>query len=326
MTKAISLLSGGLDSILATKLILEQGIEVEGIYFSTLFFVPVKDMEFLSHKLKIKIKIFEVNEELLNIVKNPKYGYGANLNPCIDCRIFMLKKAKEYMKEIDALFLITGEVLGERPMSQRRDIFKLLEKETALEGLILRPLSAKLLPPTLPEKNGLVDRERLLGISGRSRKIQLQLAEQLKIDYYSQPAGGCLLTDPGFSKRLKDLMQHNPGFSLKDLQFLKLGRHFRLSKNTKLIIARNEKENQKILSLAEEKDLLFYPQDKKGPVALARGELNLDLINLSGAILARYCKSLDTQPIRIAYKRMDEDQENLIESQTSKEEFERYRI
>ncbi len=244
--KAIALLSGGLDSTLAARLVLDQGIELEALNFMTVFctctnrgatcLASQKAVETLG----IPLRVFNVSEEYLNVVRNPKHGYGSNMNPCIDCRIFMLKKAKVYMEESGGSFIITGEVLGQRPMSQRRDAMRLIEKEAGLEGLILRPLSAQFLPITLPEREGWIDREKLLNIQGRSRKPQMKLAEQFNIRDYPCPAGGCLLTDPGFARRIRDLMEHQYDFSLNDVHLLKFGRHFRLSPKVKLVVGRNE--------------------------------------------------------------------------------------
>ncbi|MCM8757446.1 MAG: hypothetical protein NC903_00045 [Candidatus Omnitrophica bacterium] len=314
MIKAVALLSGGLDSILATKLILEQGIEVEAVNFLTVFCTCTRGhtsclaSKSAADKLGIKLKVFEVSNEYLNIVKNPKYGYGSQMNPCLDCRIFMFKKVAQYMKETGASFLITGEVLDERPMSQRREAMRIIEKDSNLTGLILRPLSARLLEPTIPEKEGWVDRERLLAIQGRSRKSQIQLANQFGINDYPCPAGGCLLTDPGFARRMRDLMKYDPDFSLNDVQLLKLGRHFRLSPHAKLILGRNKQENEKILSLAKTYDLYFYPKELKGPVAIGRGEFSLELIHFSGSILARYCDRHNDHPVEIIYKRILDNQ------------------
>ena len=258
--KAVTLLSGGLDSTLAAKVVMEQGIELEALNFMTLFctcthrgatcLASQKAVETLG----IPLRVFNVSEEYLSVVKDPSHGYGKNMNPCIDCRIFMLKKAKAYMQDSGAAFIVTGEVLGQRPMSQRKDAMRLIEKEAELEGFILRPLSAHVLPMTIPEKEGWVDREKLLKFQGRSRKPQIKLAEHYGIRDYPCPAGGCLLTDPGFAKRMKDLMLHKPDFSLNDVHLLKVGRHFRLSDGVKLVVGRNEEENQKIETFAQEGD------------------------------------------------------------------------
>jgi tRNA U34 2-thiouridine synthase MnmA/TrmU len=243
--KAIVLLSGGLDSTLAARIVLSQGISLEALNFLTPFCTCTKRGEscLASQKavktLGIPLKVFNVSEEYLNVLKNPKYGYGSNMNPCIDCRIFMFKKAKDFMLESGASFIVTGEVLGQRPMSQRRNTMLLIEKEAGLDDLILRPLSAKFLPPTIPEREGWINRDKLLAIHGRSRKPQIKLAEDLGIRDYPCPAGGCLLTDPIFAKRVKDLMVHQIDFSLNDIHLLKIGRHYRLSPKLKLIIGRN---------------------------------------------------------------------------------------
>ncbi len=308
MTKAIALLSGGLDSILAVKLILQQGIEVEAVNFLTAFYASAGNgtsgltAQSAADKLGIKLKIFEAGKKYFEIVKRPKYGYGSNMNPCIDCRIFMLKKAADYMRKSGASFLITGEVLGERPMSQRRDAMRVIERDAALEGLILRPLSAKLLKPTIPEEKGVIDREKLLAINGRSRKPQIQLANQLGINDYPVPAGGCLLTDPGFSNRIRDLIRHKPDFDIDDIRLLKIGRHFRLAPEAKLVVGRNKEENNELLKLAKEDDFCFYPVKTKGPVGIGRGVFSKDYILRASNIIARYSDGSSDQQLEIAYK------------------------
>jgi len=319
--KAISLLSGGLDSIIATKLILEQGIELEAINFMTVFCTCTeKGKTCLASKsaadnLGIKLKVFEVSDEYFQLIKNPKYGYGRNMNPCLDCRIFMFKKAAEYMKESGASFIITGEVLGERPMSQRKEAIRIIERDSGLKGLILRPLSAKLFEPSLPEKEGWVDREKLLAIEGRSRKPQIQLAKQYSINDYPCPAGGCLLTDPGFSRRMKDLIEHKPEFTVNDAQLLKVGRHFRLSQKLKLVVGRDEKENNKLLNLAKEDDICFYPSgETRGPTGLVRGVASNNDIATASQIIAYYCDKDQQPPIEIVYKEKAALEDNSIKS------------
>jgi tRNA U34 2-thiouridine synthase MnmA/TrmU len=311
--KAIALLSGGLDSTLAARVIMEQGLELEALNFMTVFctctnrgatcLASQKAVETLG----IPLRVFNVSEEYLSVVKHPKHGYGSNMNPCIDCRIFMLKKAKARMEELGAAFIVTGEVLGQRPMSQRRDAMRLIEKEAGLEGLILRPLSAKGLPVTIPEKEGWVDREKLLKIQGRSRKPQIELAGHYGIHDYPCPAGGCLLTDPGFAKRMKDLMVHNPDFSLNDVHLLKMGRHFRFSHGVKLIVGRNEEENQKIQTFAQEEDILLKVSSFPGPLSLLRGKLEQEDIERGAAITAHYSKAKDLKDIEVTYRSGDED-------------------
>jgi len=304
MTKAIALLSGGLDSILAIKIILEQNIEVEAINFITTFFKSNSYSTVL--KLGIKLKVFDVSKEYLDIVKTPKYGYGSNMNPCIDCKIFMLKKAYQYLKETGAQFLITGEVLGERPMSQTKRALEIIEKESKLEGLILRPLSAKLLKPTIPEKTGLVDRNKLFDIKGRSRKVQIALASKFNIKDYPNPSGGCLLTDPGFSRRMKDLIKHNQNFSLDEVELLKFGRHFRLSPFAKLIVGRDKTENDNLLKFLREDDFCFMPSNTKGPIAIGRGIFSESQTHLAVSIVARYSDKCNDN-IKISYCKVPED-------------------
>lgn len=257
--------------------------------------------------LGIPLKVFNVSEEYLDVVKHPKHGYGSNMNPCIDCRIFMLKKTKAYMEESGAAFVVTGEVLGQRPMSQRRDAMRLIEKEAGLAGLILRPLSAHFLPITLPEREGWVDREKLLNIQGRSRKPQIRLAEQFDIRDYPCPAGGCLLTDPGFGRRMRDLMDHNPDFSLNDVHLLKSGRHFRLSPKVKLVVGRNEEDNQKIETFSQAGDVLFKTIGYPGPVSLLRGEANGEGIERAASITARYGKAREMEKVEVHYRKIDGD-------------------
>ncbi len=308
--KAIALLSGGLDSTLAARVMIEQGIELEALNFITLFCTCTNRGEtcLASQKaveaLGIPLKVFNVSEEYLDVVKHPKHGYGSNMNPCIDCRIFMLKKAKTYMEKTGASFIVTGEVLGERPMSQRRDAMRLIEREAGLEGSILRPLSAKLLPTSIPEKEGWVDREKLMDLQGRSRKPQIKLAEHFEIHDYPCPAGGCLLTDPGFARRMKDLIHHHPNFSLTDIHLLKMGRHFRFSSTIKLIVGRNEEENQKIETFAGEKDLLLKVSHLPGPLSLLKGASNEEEIRKAAAITLRYSKAKDLEGAEVMVKRV----------------------
>ncbi|MEM4703822.1 MAG: hypothetical protein QXJ02_01975, partial [Candidatus Bathyarchaeia archaeon] len=271
--KALAMLSGGLDSILATKLILEQNIDVEAINFVSPFCLCKKGgcgAPETAKQLGIPLKVMNVGEEYLRIVRKPKFGYGKNMNPCIDCRIFMLKKAKQYAKKIGAAFIFTGEVLDERPMSQHMKALNLIEKEAGLEGKILRPLSAKLMKETEAEKKGLVNREKLLDIRGRSRKRQFELAKNFHIVDYPCPAGGCLLTCKEFANKLKDLFQHKKRVSIRDVQLLKVGRHFRLGEN-KIIVGRNEAENKTLLQMKKKQEFYFEAQGCGSPITLLQG-------------------------------------------------------
>lgn len=316
--KAIALLSGGLDSTLAAKVVIEQGIELEALNFMTVFCTrTTRGATCLASQkavdtLGIPLRVFSASEEYFEVVKYPKYGYGKNMNPCIDCRIFMLKKAKAYMEELEATFIVTGEVLGQRPMSQRKDAMRLIEKEAGLEGLILRPLSANVLPITIPEKEGWVDRGKLLNFQGRSRKPQIELAEHYGIHDYPCPAGGCLLTDPGFAKRLRDLMLHQTDFSLNDVHLLKIGRHFRFSDGVKLVVGRNEEENQKIETFAQGKDILLKVSNFPGPLSLLRGNLDEVDIEKAATITAHYSKAKDLGNVEVTYKSVDEDHHRFL--------------
>jgi tRNA U34 2-thiouridine synthase MnmA/TrmU len=326
--KAIALLSGGLDSTLAARIILNQGIELEALNFLTVFCTCTSRGEtcLASQKavdaLGIPLKVFNVSEEYLDVVRDPEHGYGSNMNPCIDCRIFMLKKAKTYMEETGACFIVTGEVLGQRPMSQRRDAMRLIEKAAGLEGLIVRPLSAKFLPITIPEKEGWIKREELPGIQGRSRKPQMEMADHFGIRDYPCPAGGCLLTDPGFAGRMKELMSHKPDFALNDVHLLKFGRHFRISPKLKLVVGRSEEENQKIQTFAKTGDVLVKVLHHPGPLSLMRGEFSESELEKAASITARYSKAKDLKKVEIIYWKAGEDsKESLSVSQTPETEI-----
>ncbi len=300
--KAVSLFSGGLDSILATKIIKEMGIEVETIHFWSLFSPAtyqetVKKLSFFTEKLGVSLHIEDITLQLLEKVKNPRYGYGSCLNPCIDCKILMFRRAKEYMEDVGAKFLISGEVLGERPFSQRRGALAIIEREASGEGIILRPLSAKLLKSTIPENKGWVKRDKLFAIKGSKRRPQIELARKLKIYSYPSPAGGCLLTDKNFSKKLQDLFSYSKDFGVRDVFLLKIGRHFRLSQRGKLIVPRNEREEQRLLEKKEEADTLFVPLDD-GRRCLGVGSLDTDDIQLATRIVASYVKR-DSYPKKI---------------------------
>ena len=322
--KAVVLFSLGLDSILATKIVKDLGIELEAIHFVSEFFPLTKKkkelLSFFKEKLGISLTIKDISQELIEIIKSPRYGYGKNLNPCIDCRIFMFKKAKEFMKKINAQFIVSGEVLNERPFSQRKEVFKLIEKETGLEKQILRPLSAKLLAPTIAEEKGWVDRGRLFGFKGKSRRPQIELAKKLGIYFYPQPAGGCLLADSAFSKRLRDLMEYEPDFDLKDVKFLKIGRHFRLSSSAKLIVLR-KKDEKDILKNLSLKEFVQFILDKE-LVSLGIGEFKEKDLELAVQITLSY---LDAKMREI--KIIDKDKEKrIITFPLPKENLSLYRI
>ena len=306
--KAIVLLSGGLDSILATKLMLEQGIEVLAVNFSAkLCMCGCKKTgesaaQAAAKTLKVPLKTIDITGDFIEIVKNPSHGYGANVNPCIDCKIYMLKHAKDMMKESGASFLVTGEVLGERPMSQRMDALNIIEKAAGVRGILLRPLTAKNLDPTLPEKEGIVDRRKLLDIRGRSRKPQMALAEKFGINKYPNPAGGCLLTDPVFAKRVKDAMEHGE-FGADNLALLSVGRHFRISDDTRLVVGRDEGENSLLESLIRPCDIIFELTDHEGPTAILRGGASGICIRIAAGITAYHTKFRAELQIKVGYRK-----------------------
>lgn len=302
--KAIALLSGGLDSIVAIKLIKEQGIDVIALNFTSPFCTCTKKDSSCSSaaaaakQLSVPLKVVAKGMDYFKVVENPKFGYGSAMNPCIDCRIYLMKKAREVMEAEGASFIISGEVVGQRPMSQRKDTLRLIEKEAMVEGLLLRPLSAKLLPETLPEKMGSVDRNKLLAISGRGRKAQMEIASNSEIDYPC-PAGGCLLTDKNIARRLKDLFTYKKDYSIDDIKLLKIGRHFRLSPTCKIIVARNEEEGKKIsLFFNDKTDLLLQCVEPKGPVALIK-DSKTSIDNRVLSILYHYSDTVQGQQLMI---------------------------
>ncbi len=303
--KAVALISGGLDSMLAAKVIKAQGIYVEGINFFTGFCVEghthaIRQRDWnkpkrnnalwVAEQLGIKLHIIDIIEEYKNVVINPKYGYGANLNPCLDCKIFMVGKAKQWMETNGFDFIITGEVIGQRPKSQRKDTMPLVARESGAEDLLLRPLCAKHLPPTKPEREGWVDRNRLYGFYGRNRKPQMELAKAFGLTDYAQPAGGCcFLTDVNYARKLADLwrVRGDKRYDLDDIMLLKVGRHIRPKPEFKLIVARDEGE-ARFLSGYKNRFLHLYPVNHADPLALVDGCPSEADLTLAARIVARY--------------------------------------
>jgi hypothetical protein len=324
--KALALLSGGLDSLLAVKLILKQGIEVEAVNFMTPFCLCDRcSVNEFSKDIKIKVHRVFLGQEFLDIVADPPHGHGSQMNPCIDCRILMFKKAKEIAEEIGADFLVTGEVLDERPFSQRRKAMLLIEKEAGLEGKILRPLSAKLLPETEAERSGLIDRSKLLAIRGRRRLPQMELAEKLGLKRYPNPSGGCLLTDPEFARRVREHLRHEGSLTLKDVALLKIGRHFRVY-GAKIIVGRNKGENDRLLSLATAHGIPFMKAaDYKGPITLCIGSEDRKVLEKAAALTVRYSDAPKDAEVMVKC-RIGEKEEILTVRAISDEELERLRI
>lgn len=328
--RAVALFSGGLDSTLAVRLLQDQGVEVKALHFYTGFCITEHKRrlglkrEDGSHyvnpalkaaaRIGVPIEIVDISEEYFHIILNPKYGYGKNVNPCVDCRIFMLKKAKEIMEKEGYHFVITGEVLGQRPMSQTYERLMLIEKEAGLEGYVLRPLSAKLLPITVPEKLGWVDREKLLDIRGRSRKKQIALAKKYGLEY-EQPAGGCCyLTDENYAYRFKEALEVEKLITREDLVLFSVGRHFRLPSGIKLIVARNEGEVN-FLKGFKNRYSYAYRKDGKGTFALIKGTPTEEEKSLIADIVARYSKNeecpvvlvIDGQTLELMGKPIDDE-------------------
>jgi len=289
MKKAYLLFSGGLDSVIAAKVLQKLGFKVIGVHITSPFFEkePEKVRE-LAEKLGIELQVVEAGDDYLEVLKNPVYGYGKNVNPCIDCKAYMLRKLKEVAGE--GAIVATGEVLGQRPMSQRLDAFRSIEKLSGLKGKVLRPLSGKVLPETVYEREGIVEREKLLDLKGRSRKRYPEILKELGIneEELPTPAGGCLLTEPSFAVKVKDLMEHGE-LNWENVKLLKVGRHFRI-KNCKLTVGRNREENGKILKLSREDDLILKVEIAPSPIGLLRCKEKPDreVLETAAAIVARY--------------------------------------
>jgi len=289
--RGLGLCSGGLDSILAALVLRGQGIEVEWITFETPFF-PSEKAKKASQETGIPLTVKNITGSYLEMLRNPKYGYGKHMNPCVDCHTLMFRMAGELMVKRGFDFLFSGEVLGQRPMSQTKQSLRYVEKNSGYDGYIFRPLSASLLPETIPEKGGLVDVGLLPEISGRSRKLQIKLAQQLGVVDYPTPAGGCLLTEESFSVRLKDLFDHKEFCTEKELHLLKYGRHFRFNHKVKFIVGRNKEDNEQLLKFHDPSiETVLKTSRVPGPVALIQGEASSRIVSMAASICAGYSKA-----------------------------------
>lgn len=288
---------------MAVRLIQGQGIKVIAVKFTSPFCLCDQKgrchAKEITEKSNIPLEIVTAGADYLEMLRNPKYGYGSGMNPCVDCRVYMLKKARICAQNLGADFIFTGEVLDERPMSQHRRALKIIEKESGLEGKILRPLSAKLLPETEAEKKGWVERSKLMDIRGRSRRRQIELAKQLKLTDYPCPAGGCLLTYKEFARKMKDLLEHKNTIGANDLLLLRFGRHFRLGES-KMIVGRDEIENTKLRALGGRDDYLFEVSGYGSPLTLLQGPKTAEAIETAAALTARYSDSTEPK-VRVKY-------------------------
>ncbi|MBW9155319.1 tRNA 4-thiouridine(8) synthase ThiI [Clostridium tagluense] len=324
MTTALAMVSGGLDSILAAKLVKDQGIEVIGICFKSYFFNEENALKIVK-QIDIPLVVVDFSEEHFEMVKNPKHGHGKNMNPCIDCHAMMMRRCGELLEKFHADFIITGEVLNQRPMSQNRSALDIVKNECGIGHKILRPLCAKNLKPTEMELDGLIDREALLDISGRNRKVQMELAEKWGIKDYPSPAGGCKLTEPNYSVRLRELIEHKEDTSKIDLDLLKIGRHFRLSKDAKIISTRTQEEGELIKPLLRPEDLIFQTRDYNGSTIAIIGEATNEDIEFAAKISGRYCKGKDEKMVSVKYGKYGDPLDGSIEiAPATEEEINKY--
>jgi tRNA-uridine 2-sulfurtransferase len=285
--RAICVFSGGLDSMLAAEAIRAQGVDVLALFFETPFFRAEKARE-SAHAMGLAFKVVDITWPHLEVVRHPKHGYGSNMNPCVDCHALMFRIAGEMLESEDAAFVVTGEVLGQRPMSQNKHAMNRIATESGLQDLLVRPLSARRLPLTRPEREGWIQREALFDFQGRSRKPQMELARRLQLPDYPSPGGGCLLTERGFSRRLKDLLGDKPDVEIRDLELLKLGRHFRIGPHAKLVVGRNKGENERIQSLSGKGDILLKSVSVPGPTVLLSGGFTEEAVMTAAAITTAY--------------------------------------
>ena len=298
-TRAVALLSGGLDSMLAIRILQEQGVEVEALNFQTIFTCCKDNAAQAAHDLGVRLTILGQEDDYIELVRNPRYGYGKGANPCVDCRIYMFVRAKAFMHEVGASMIVSGEVLGQRPMSQKRRDLDTIAHQAQLDGLLLRPLSAKLLPPTLPELSGQVDRKRLYSYSGRSRKGLIALAQQFGFKNIPSPSTGCSLTETLFAGKVHDLIQLDPNSERWDFELLNVGRHLRMDAHTKVVVGRNASENESLNARYREREsrasALLVPIGFAGPTVMLIGPPTDGALQFAGGLLLRYTKRYDPE-------------------------------
>jgi tRNA-uridine 2-sulfurtransferase len=330
--RALALFSGGLDSILAVKVIQNQGVDVLAINFTSPFFgcSPVLDGEPVAaqyaRRYDIPFKAVQLGEAFLEMLRHPRHGYGSALNPCIDCKTFMVRCAGELMQELQADFIITGEVVGQRPMSQRQDTLRLIERDCGFDGLLLRPLSARYLKTTIPEAEGWVKREELPGLRGRGRKDQMRLAAELGVDLFPAPGGGCLLAEESYIPKVKDLLDHQIVPVVRDFDMLRTGRHFRLSEHCKAVVGRDSNDNEKILSAVRSGETTLRWLDGSSPIVLLVGEPQQADLQQAGRILLRYTRAAKGTIVCLSAQSAGERTEVRVIHDLTEEELERLRI
>lgn len=328
MVRALAMISGGLDSILAARLIKEQGIEVIGICFRSYFFNE-ENAKRMTKQIGMRLEVVDFSKEHFEMVKNPSHGWGKNMNPCIDCHSMMMRYSGELLEKFNADFIITGEVLNQRPMSQNKSALNIVKKQSGFSEKILRPLCAKNLDPTPMEVNGLVDREMLLDISGRSRKVQMELADKWGIKDYPSPAGGCKLTDPNYSIRLKELVERKENVTEKDIHLLKYGRHFITDDKTKIIVTRTAEEGESIKVLLNKNDLMFLTSKYNGAMVIipeGNNPTENDII-IACRMAVRYSKGKDEESVEVKFGRVSTNfsDKRLVDCITQ-EELDKYNI
>jgi hypothetical protein len=328
--KVVALLSGGLDSQLAVRMMQEKGFEVSAVAIRTPFcdFDCGRGCGFeireRADQLNVDLKTVYLGDEYIEMLKHPKYGRGAGFNPCVDCRSMMFDAAKKEMERTGADFVISGEVLGQRPMSQHRRALKNIEAESDMEGVIVRPLSGRLLPPTKPERDGLIRREDLGMIRGRSRKPQLAMAKEYGIADPPNAGGGCLLTDPSFGLRAKDLFGHTETPSINDIELLKVGRQHRLDEHTKMVVGRNSAENDTIRMLAMPGDIILEARDHVGPTTILRGTTAGDHTTLAASVTLKYSDAPDAEGHVTVWR--GDDTEEMLVAPASEDDYVQFRI
>lgn len=330
--RALALFSGGLDSILAVKVIQQQGVDVLALNFTSPFFgcSPILDGEPLAaqyaRRYGIPFRSVPLDESFLEMLRHPRHGYGSALNPCIDCKTFMLRCAGGLMEELEADFVITGEVVGQRPMSQRHDTLRVIERDCGLDGLLLRPLSARFLKVTIPEAEGWVRREELPAIKGRGRKDQIRLAAALGVDSYPAPGGGCLLTEDSYIPKVRDVLDHLQQPAVRDFDLLRTGRHFRLSERCKVIVGRDSSDNEKLLAVIGPGETTLRWMDGASPLVLLVGEpTEVDLLQ-AGRLLLRYTKAAKGEAACLSLQVDGNRSEISVMNDLQEDELERLRI